>query len=48
MDENDHERLFNFTLGHKLEKQEKRFYCCCTFHSHSRPINNEHSSYPTI
>jgi hypothetical protein len=34
MDLNDHVRLSNITLRHKVKEQLS--YCCSTFHSHSR------------
>jgi len=36
MDLNENERLSNFTLRHKIKVKERSFYCCSTFHSHSR------------
>jgi len=37
------QRLSNITLKHKIKEQH--FYCCSTFHSHSRVFNNENNSY---
>jgi len=28
--------------------KEHLFYCCSTFHSHSRVFNNGHNSYPKM
>ena len=44
MDVNEHERLSNIILRHKL----KCFYCCSAVHNHSRDINNEQNSYPKM
>ena len=48
MDVNKHERLSNITLRHKLKLINNTFYCCSTFHSHSRVFNNENNSYPIM
>ena len=49
MDGNEHENLLNFTTPrHKTKTKEQHFYCCSTFHSHSRVFNNEHNSYPKM
>jgi hypothetical protein len=43
MDVNEHERLSNLNLRHKLIKVKKPcFYCRTIFYSHSRVFNNEH------
>jgi len=36
MDVNEHDKLSNITLGQKYLVKEECFYCCSTFHSHSR------------
>jgi len=46
MDVNEDERLFNITL--KCKVKEEHFYCCFTFHSHSRDFNHEHKSHPKM
>jgi hypothetical protein len=48
MDVNEHERLSNFTLRHKIKVKEQHFYCFYAYHSHSRVFNNENNSYPKI
>jgi hypothetical protein len=42
---NEHERLSNITLS-QLKVKEERFYCCTTFHSHSRHFSNKDKLYP--
>jgi len=39
----EYKKLSNFTLRHKVEKD--CFYCCSTFHSHSRVFNHEQNSH---
>jgi hypothetical protein len=46
IDVNEHQRLHNSSLRHKVKEQH--FYCCFTFHSHSRVFNSEHNSYPKM
>jgi hypothetical protein len=29
----------------QIQEKEQHFYCCSTFHSHSRILNKEHNSY---
>jgi hypothetical protein len=41
-DIDEHERLSNISLLHKL--REQCFYCCSTLHRHSRTFNNEQKS----
>ena len=36
----------NITLQHKLKEED--FYCCSTFHNHSRVFNKENNSYPKM
>ena len=45
MDVNERERLSNVTLRHNIKVEEHCFYCCSTFHSHSKVFNNENNSY---
>ena len=45
---NEHERLSNITIRHKLDNKEQRFYCYYIFHSRSRVFNNENNSYPKM
>jgi hypothetical protein len=48
MDENEHDKLSNITLKHKLKFKEQHFYYCSVFHGHSNDFNNEHNSYPKM
>jgi hypothetical protein len=47
MDENEDERLSNFTLGHKLNNVTA-LLLLSTFHSHSKVFNNGQNSYPKM
>jgi len=46
MDVNEPERLSNITLRHQVKEQH--FYCCSTYHSQSKALNNELGSYPKM
>jgi len=48
IDVSEYERLSNNTLGKKIKVKEQHFYCCSTFHSNSKVLNNEHNSYPKM
>jgi hypothetical protein len=45
MDVNEHQKLLSNTLKTLIEVNEQDYYCCSTFHSHSRVFNNESNSY---
>jgi hypothetical protein len=44
VDLNERERLSNVTLK-PIKVKEHLLYCCPTFHSHDRVVNNDHRSY---
>jgi len=37
-----------FLVRKNMDVNEQCFYCCSTFHSHSRVFNNEQNSYPKM
>ena len=39
------EGLTNITLNTQIKVEELHFYCCSSFHSHSRVFNNDHISF---
>ena len=41
MDINDRENIKLYTLT-QVKAKEQHFYCCSTFHNHSRVFSNEH------
>ena len=40
------QKIIKHYTSTQIKVKEQHFYCCSTFHSHSRIFNNEHNSYP--
>ena len=47
MDINDRENIKLYTLT-QVKAKEQHFYCCSTFHNHSRVFINENNSWPKM